>query len=171
MFGRAILFPRPVQPLHHPFRLNVSEAFSIHARCAIIGFRQRPRPFAEHPRGIPCREADRKRKSGSFLRLAIQFDLKFPNFIRRFQTQSSITRAFPPSQTHLKQGPFPPPALPGFSGTSDLSDSKWSAALSGDVRVSQLRDHSEPPPLTLITFLACCAHYPGGPYRCTMVIV
>src|ERR1035437_7806378 len=31
--------------------------------------------------------------------------------------------------------------------------------------------HPGPPPLTLIPFPACCAHYPGGPDRCTMVIV
>src|ERR1035438_6526177 len=30
-------------------------------------------------------------------------------------------RSFPPSQSHQKQGPFPPPVLPGFLGTSGPS--------------------------------------------------
>src|SRR5215471_13635449 len=32
-----------------------------------------------------------------------------------------------------------------------------------DVRSMRLPDHPEPPPLTQITFVACCGHYPGGP--------
>jgi len=32
---------------------------------------------------------------------------------------AAVTRSFPPFQTHQKSGPFPPPALPGFLGTSD----------------------------------------------------
>src|ERR1039457_4455433 len=39
------------------------------------------------------------------------------------------------------------------------------------VRRSRLCDHPGPPPLTPTTFLACCAHYPGGPYGCSTVIV
>src|SRR5882724_7105702 len=31
------------------------------------------------------------------------------------------------------------------------------------VRDSRLLDHPGSPPLTQTTFLACCAHYPGGP--------
>ena len=33
------------------------------------------------------------------------------------------------------------------------------------VRRSRLCNHPGPPPLTQTTFLACCAHYPGGPIR------
>ena len=36
---------------------------------------------------------------------------------------SSISRLSPLSTLVLNQGPFPPPALPGFDGTMDLSDS------------------------------------------------
>ena len=39
------------------------------------------------------------------------------------------------------------------------------------VRGSRRRDHPGLPLLALTTFLACCAHYPGGSDRCTMVIV
>ena len=52
------------------------------------------------------------------LRLPIQFVLKFPDFIEPCQTCVN-SHSFPPSQTHQKQGSFPPPELPGFIGTSD----------------------------------------------------
>src|ERR1022692_981731 len=35
---------------------------------------------------------------------------------------SSIAAPFTPAQAHQKQGPFPPPALPGIHGTAALSD-------------------------------------------------
>ena len=35
---------------------------------------------------------------------------------------SSIAAPFTPAQAHQKQGPFPPPALPGIDGTVTLSD-------------------------------------------------
>jgi hypothetical protein len=83
------------------------------------------------------------------LRLSIQFDLQFPDFIRCCQAHrqspvlSSFTntpeaRALPsPGVTRLHRyiWPFPTP--------------RWPAALSGDVRGSRSRDHPEPPPLTL----------------------
>ena len=37
---------------------------------------------------------------------------------------SPITRTLPTSKARQKSGPFPPPALPGFSGTMTLSDSR-----------------------------------------------
>jgi hypothetical protein len=36
--------------------------------------------------------------------------------------------------------------------------------------VRDSRNHPEPTPLTLITFPTCCAHYPGGPSGCRLVI-
>ena len=42
---------------------------------------------------------------------------------------------------------------------------RWSAVLADAVRRSRPRDHPGPPLLTQTTFLACCAHYPGGPIR------
>ena len=42
---------------------------------------------------------------------------------------------------------------------------RWSAVLSDAVRRSLPHDHPGPPLLTQTTFLACCAHYPGGPIR------
>jgi len=94
------------------------------------------------------------------LRFSIQFDLKFPNLMRRFQTFASH-RVFSSTQTHQKQGSFPPPELPGFIGTSDPLRRPNGPPPFDDVRHPS--DHSGPPPLTLNAFLTCCAHYPGGP--------
>jgi len=72
--------------------------------------------------------------------------------------------SFATSCVALNQGPFPPPALPGFSGTAGLSAtpsrsacpsraSDWSSRLPRD-GVSRVA------PIFLL--YACCRHYPGG---------
>jgi len=43
---------------------------------------------------------------------------------------SPITPSSPPSKAHQKPGPFPPPALPGRSGTMTLSDPRPNRRLS-----------------------------------------
>ena len=53
---------------------------------------------------------------------------------RAFAGSSPITRSSPPSEARQKSGPFPPPALPGFSGTMTLSDSRRAAAISAASR-------------------------------------
>ena len=78
---------------------------------------------------------------------------------------SSVTAPFLLHKTHQKQGPFPPPALPGLIGHMALSDSQtgrrpfW--------RRSEARPSAspEPPPLAQIAFPTCRAHYPGGPVQ------
>jgi len=109
--------PESVQPPPLPLRFDVLEAFPIHTGCALIGFRQRPcaeqNVFPVHLI-VELIEAE----SRLVLRLSIQLDLKFPNLIRHFQTFVNH-RVFPSSQTCQKRGSFPPPALPGFTGTSD----------------------------------------------------
>ncbi len=68
------------------------------------------------------------------------------------------------SKARLKQGSFPPPALPGFSGTMTLSDSHRVriAAAMGLVCPPQWVSH-----VARITFATCRAHYPGGPEGCS----
>jgi hypothetical protein len=63
------------------------------------------------------------------------------------------------SKACRKSGPFPPPALPGFTSTTILSDSHPCASprlrSSGSTRwVSHVARFTVP---------ACCAQYPGGP--------
>jgi len=52
------------------------------------------------------------------LRLAIQLALQVPESSGVAKLIAN-RRSFPPLQAHQKQGSFPPPALPGFIGTSD----------------------------------------------------
>src|SRR3954468_103361 len=68
-----------------------------------------------------------------------------------------------PSKAHQKQGPFPPPALPGLHGRTALSDSRPTRRLCGVGVASPSRDGS--PPMTRITFPTCRAPYPGGSRR------
>src|ERR1019366_1416960 len=58
----------------------------------------------------------------------------------------SLHRHYPVSRVHLT-----------------LSDTQMVRHPEDAVRGARLPDHPGPPPLTQITFLACCAHYPGGP--------
>jgi hypothetical protein len=52
---------------------------------------------------------------------ATQRDRKVISVTRCYRP-SSITALFPLSPAHQKQGPFPPPALPGLHGLTALSD-------------------------------------------------
>ena len=72
-------------------------------------------------------------------------------------------RSSAPSKAHQKQGPFPPPALPGLLGRMALSDSRPTRHLGNGGAASPGRDGS--PPLTRITLPACRAPYPGGSRR------
>jgi len=58
-----------------------------------------------------------KTESRLLLAFRLQFDPQVPDLIRRCQAHRH-SPSFPASQTHQKQGPFPPPELPGFIGTS-----------------------------------------------------
>src|SRR5215217_5043284 len=72
-------------------------------------------------------------------------------------------RSSAPSKAHQKQGPFPPPALPGLNGHMSLSDSRPTRRLCDGEVASPSRDGS--PPLTRITLPTCRAPYPGGSRR------
>ena len=74
--------------------------------------------------------------------------------------QSPILGTF---QSAQKQGPFPPPALPGLNGRMALSDSRPTRRLCGVGAASPSRDGS--PPITRITLPTCRAQYPGGSGR------
>src|SRR3954447_1480086 len=72
-------------------------------------------------------------------------------------------RSSAPSKAHQKQGPFPPPALPGLNGRMALSDSRPTRRLCDVGAASPHRDGS--PPMTRITLPTCRAPYPGGSRR------
>src|SRR6266568_2852814 len=165
-FVRLIVqvLPEAVQPLFPPTRFDGLEALSIHPWRAIIGFCQcvcmQQNVLAVHL-VVELVEAE----SRLVLRLSIQLDLQVPDFIRRCQAhrQSPLLSSFP-STPEVR-------ALPS-TGVTRLRrylcpspTPRWSGVLSDAVRRSRPRDHPGPPLLTQTTFLACCAHYPGGPIR------
>ena len=72
------------------------------------------------------------------------------------------------SPAHQKQGPFPPPELPGFPGRMTLSDFRTGHPPIENVGGATPTSAGYPP-ITQTTFLTCRAHYPGGSYRCVSV--
>jgi len=88
--------------------------------------------------------------------------------LRDVVDSSSITALFPLSPAHQKQGPFPPPALPGLNGRTALSAFRADHHPIDDVEGATFA-RAGSPPITQITFLACRAQYPGGPNRCLSV--
>ena len=120
--------PQARQPLLHARRLDHREA-SPRPRPALPRWRgPAHRHGAECPRGKSCRRAGRSGRpappspcntassegSGSYPVLP---------------GSSPITDSSPSSKARQKSGSFPPPALPGFSGTMTLSDSRRAAVL------------------------------------------
>ena len=88
--------------------------------------------------------------------------------LRDVVDSSSITALFPLSPAHQKQGPFPPPALPGLNGRTALSAFRADHHPIDDVEGATFARPGSPP-ITQITFPACRAQYPGGPNRCLSV--
>ena len=80
---------------------------------------------------------------------------------------SPITRSSPPSKAFQKSGSFPPPALPGFLGTTTLSDSRCSRRPLSASR--PLPSPQRVSPVARITFPTCCAHYPGRSDGCLSI--
>ncbi len=73
-------------------------------------------------------------------------------------------RSLAPSKAHQKSGPFPPPALPGLTGRTALSDSRPARRAHHGVG-GATSGRNGPPPITRTTFPTCRAHYPGGSER------
>ena len=68
------------------------------------------------------------------------------------------------SKAHQKSGSFPPPALPGLTGRTTLSDSRTAHRACHGVGVAT-SGRNGPPPITRTTIPTCRAHYPGGSER------
>ena len=62
----------------------------------------------------------------------------------------------------LNQGPFPPPALPGFPGTTNLSATPKRPACPSRVSGLVILHHAKGlPVLRAFPLCTCCRHYPG----------
>ena len=111
-------------------------------------------PVSPSLRAVPTTPADR---NGCIRRLLPRSTRPSPNLRRvgvhifTFEACSGFTRVRPalPGINKVSLSPFPIPAR---------------AATRGDVEAATLA-RDGPPPITRITFLACRAHYPGGPER------
>ncbi len=68
------------------------------------------------------------------------------------------------SKAHQKSGSFPPPALPGLTGRTTLSDSRPTRRARHGVG-GATSGRNGPPPITRTTFQTCRAPYPGGSER------
>ena len=106
-----------------------------------------------------------------FLRFRMQCLTELLDRFRCCQTHSSITSRSPLPALFPDQGSFPPPALPGFSGTATLS-----ATHKGPVpRLTAQPLASSAPPATprgfpcctRSLFRTCRRHYPGGTVGCS----
>ena len=68
-----------------------------------------------------------------------------------------------------RQGPFPPPALPGFVGSTDPSAiccrRRWSSRIRRWIKLS-VSTATDFPCCALSMSRTCCHHYPGGIVRC-----
>src|SRR5258705_7516155 len=69
------------------------------------------------------------------------------------------------SPAHQKQGPFPPPTLLGLYGRIDRKSTRLNSSHLG-ISYAVFCLKKKYPAITQITFLACCAQYPGGSNRC-----
>ena len=76
---------------------------------------------------------------------------------------SPIAASSPSSKAHQKSGPFPPPALPGLSGTMTLSDSRPNRRLTR--RRGRDPRPSGSPQLRASPFRRAVPNYPGGSGR------
>jgi hypothetical protein len=86
-----------------------------------------------HPQKYFCNECRATVPRSSFFRVPTQLAREHADKYAVCQTFVN-DRSVAPSQAHQKQGPFPPPALPGFSGIMALSESRRGHHPIGDVR-------------------------------------
>jgi hypothetical protein len=90
----------------------------------------------------------------------VKLSLESPKLSGVYRLTANHRFSFP-SKAHQKQGPFPPPALPGITGIMALSDSR------PDQYTIELLRVATPYPgrvshVAQDTFPTCCPHYPGG---------
>src|SRR6266571_3228457 len=155
--------PDPGQPLLPLSQFERRKANPVHTRCPAILARHRVgvgQDVLAPDLVVEQIEAEVRLR----LRLEIELLLKAPDPFRCFEAhRQSPSLTSPSSKACRKSGPFPPPALPGLNGRTNLSDTRRAAttcaARGGEPRPTR------PPPITRIALPACYAHYPGGPER------
>ena len=114
-FGRQF-----VEPSVSPVRLDVLEGLAVHPRGAVVGATAQVGEFQDVPaihlvvqpvEPIPRRS----------LRFGMQRRPEFLNLRWRCEAHANLPALVPLGTLVLNSGPFPPPELPGFGGTTGLS--------------------------------------------------
>ena len=86
---------------------------------------------------------------------------------QEFPRVAPISRAPPLPAPVLNQGPFPPPALPGFPGTTGLSATPQRPACPSRASGWSSSNHAMGlPVLRASPLCTCCRHYPGTAPGC-----
>ena len=114
-FGRQF-----VEPSVAPVRLDVLEGLAVHPRGAVVGATAQVGELQDVPsihlvvegvEPIPRRS----------LRFGMQRRPEFLNLRWRCEAHANLPALVPLGTLVLNSGPFPPPALPGFNGTTSLT--------------------------------------------------
>src|SRR3954447_21322945 len=111
------------QPLLRPVRLDPLERDPVRPRRAPVGAGERvgvTQDVCAMDLVVEQVEAEGRLR----LRLEIQLSLEGPDPFGCLQARHQIISSSPPSKARQKSGSFPPPALPGLSGTVTLSDAR-----------------------------------------------
>ena len=102
--------------------------------------------------------------AGRSLRFGMQRLLEFLNLCWRCEAHANLLALVPFRTLVLNSGPFPPPALPGFIGTTGLSATPVGPACPS--RASGWRSRAPTDGVSrvasVLRVLACRRHYPGG---------
>src|SRR5512136_942277 len=113
--------------------------------------------------GTPCRTTDRTGSQAIPSLWHVTPPVTSEPFLE-VSGSSPISRLSPRLTLTLNQGPFPPPALPGFRGTTDLSVTPHGPACPSGT--SGWKSHASTAGASRVALNlpvhACRRHYPGG---------
>src|ERR1019366_4271815 len=102
--------------------------------------------------------------AGRSLRFGMHRLLEFPNLCRRCEAHANLLVLVPFRTSVLNSGPFPPPVLTGFIGTTRLSATP--VGLACPSRASSWESRAPTGGVSRVALvlrvLACRRHYPGG---------
>ncbi|SIO10887.1 hypothetical protein SAMN05444166_2492 [Singulisphaera sp. GP187] len=157
------VFRQFVEPRLDPRRLDVRERLAVDPRHAAVGTAAGEgecQDVATVHLVVQQIEAIVRRS----LRFGAQRRLEFPNLFRRCKAHANLLVLVPFRTSVLNSGPFPPPVLTGFIGTTSLSATP--VGLACPSRASSWESRAPTDGVSrvasVLRVLACRRHYPGG---------
>jgi len=157
-FGRQFVEP-PVAPV----RLDVVEGLAVHPRGAVVGAAAQVGELQDVPpvHLVVVGVEPILRRS---LRFGMQRRLEFLNLRWSCEAHANLPALVPLGTLVLNSGPFPPPELPGFRGTTSLSATPLGPACPS--RASGRRSRASADGASRVAGISrvstCRCHYPGG---------